>query len=188
MVTDSQEDKVTAQQILHPLSEAPIKFMSRKYEAHPKHLQRLYRPPPPRPQSRSKHTPLPQSNNKMKTRWNPFNEKFYEEELSDEEDEDCNQGPIIGADQLSDNKPEPIIPPPSTEPVAHHHIVLTSTDTSQSLCQTWSQLPTNLNYCTAGPTHHRTLSPTRDPPPVKATQQSLTFHYFFRNTHLVPVL
>ena len=43
LVTGEKEDKVSAQRLLHPLSDMPLKFMSREYTIHPKHLQRLHR-------------------------------------------------------------------------------------------------------------------------------------------------
>ena len=45
LVTGKGEGKVITQRLLHPLSETPMKFMSRKYEINPKHLHRINRPP-----------------------------------------------------------------------------------------------------------------------------------------------
>ena len=45
LVTGKEREKVITQRLLHPLSENPIKFISRKYEINPKHLHRINRPP-----------------------------------------------------------------------------------------------------------------------------------------------
>ena len=44
LVTGREKDKVLTQRLLHPLSQDPIKFMSREYKISPKHLQRIHRP------------------------------------------------------------------------------------------------------------------------------------------------
>ena len=43
LVTGREKDKVLTQRLLHPLSQDPIKFMSREYKIRPKHLQRIHR-------------------------------------------------------------------------------------------------------------------------------------------------
>ena len=44
LVTGKNDDKVSAQRLLHPLSDTPLKFMSRDYTIHPKHLLRIRHP------------------------------------------------------------------------------------------------------------------------------------------------
>ena len=51
LVTKSKPDKITAQRLLHPLTDKPTKFKSREYVAHPKHVQTILRLPPPHSQS-----------------------------------------------------------------------------------------------------------------------------------------
>ena len=45
LVTGKNGDKVSTRRLLHPLSDTPLKFMSRSYEVNPKHLVRINRPP-----------------------------------------------------------------------------------------------------------------------------------------------
>ena len=45
LVTGKNNEKVSTQRLLHPLSQTPLKFMSRRYEVDPKHLVRINRPP-----------------------------------------------------------------------------------------------------------------------------------------------
>ena len=77
------------------------------------------------------YLPPPQANKSVHTRWNPVNDKFYEEDSSDEDKDYENPSPNINEDQLLDIEPEPITPPPSTEPTAHH-ITLSNSETSNS--------------------------------------------------------
>merc|ERR1711989_65253 len=44
LVTGKEKDKVSAQRLLHPLSDTPLKLMSREYISSPKHLRVLHRP------------------------------------------------------------------------------------------------------------------------------------------------
>ena len=45
LVTGKNNEKVLTQRMLHPISQTPLKFMSRRYEVDPKHLVRINRPP-----------------------------------------------------------------------------------------------------------------------------------------------
>merc|ERR1712240_204538 len=102
LVTGKEKDKISAQRLLHPLSETPLKFMSREYISNPKHLRVLHRPeisPPTSLQSPKTVVPeeiapsrspkvSPQPSVKVsKTPWNPINEKHFESD-SDDDDED----------------------------------------------------------------------------------------------------
>ena len=94
LVTGECGDKVSTQRLLHPLSETPLKFMSRRYEVNPKHLVRINRPPHLIEESSKVATKYleerrvsPRSISRRAS-WNPVNPKYYEESSSDDDDDD----------------------------------------------------------------------------------------------------
>ena len=84
LVTASTPETVTAQKILHPLSDGITKIMSKQYTTHPKHVRILHSPPAvPLPQSQEPALPpraLPSTKH-----WSPIPQAFWD---SDSEDED----------------------------------------------------------------------------------------------------
>ena len=132
LVTESDTDKVTAQRLLHPLTNVPTKIMSRTYEAHPKHLRRLYRPPSPHLQDKTVTKPdLLHPKTEIVNKWSPINPSYLEDDSSDEEDED-NTIDFDDPDQPPDEEPEPITPPPSMEPSVLHILDPSSSDRTGS--------------------------------------------------------
>ena len=125
LVTGKKEDKVSAQRLLHPLSDTPLKFMSREYISNPKHLRVIHRPdvsppsslsspdsssPVVTPSSRSRKSSPHQSTSVSRIPWSPINDKYYEDDSSNEDDDDQDQRPAVRV------IPEiilPITPPPS---------------------------------------------------------------------------
>ena len=108
MVTGVEADRVSAQKILHPLSQTPVKLMGRPYTGHTKHLQLVHSPPStltasPSEQEVSVQSTLSRSPSSdyitgqspnRRSLWSPVNEDFYNEESTDDndDDDDCGQG------------------------------------------------------------------------------------------------
>ena len=112
-MTGKDDEKVSAQRLLHPLSNTLVKFMSRDYQIHLKHLQRIHRPQNSDQDTVDSsnsdqdtvvsltsdqvtvHSPkyLDTINNQIRKPWSQINDKFYEEDSSDEEEQedDSNQ-------------------------------------------------------------------------------------------------
>ena len=94
LVTGESGDKVTTQRLLHPLSETPLKFMSRKYEVNPKHLVRINRPSHVRDKSSTAATKCTEESRvsprsvSRRAPWNPINPRYYEDSSSDDDDDD----------------------------------------------------------------------------------------------------
>ena len=119
LVTGQGKYKVVAQRLLHPLSQDPIKFMSREYEISPKHLHRIHRPPSSTSEIVKETDTKPIASTKYpqakssRTPWSPVNPKYYEDESSyDDENDD------IDHDQRALERRIivlPAIPPPSNE-------------------------------------------------------------------------
>ena len=93
-MTGKERKKVITQRLLHPLSNNPIKFMSRKYEISPKHLHRINHPPSSISANVKKtdtktlaSTVYPQTKS-SRTPWSPVNPKYYEEDSSDDDEDD----------------------------------------------------------------------------------------------------
>ena len=140
LVTDSQLDKVTAQRAIHPVTNTPTKFII-------PNIFKDYRPPAPRPQSSALTSkPHKPSQRLPQTKWSPINNKFYQNDSSDDEDEThSNNGDppdhhLSDSDTQSqpDEPSEPYTPPPSEEPIANLYWNPPETDESRS---TLSSLP-----------------------------------------------
>ena len=113
LVTGKDGEKVSAQRILHPLSDNPIKFMSRNYTVNPKHLFRIHRPEIP-DQIRDIKSTYPKTVDiQRKKPWSPINEKHYLKDASDEEEEDDDNDCDFAQEPFVPNIP--ITPPPSNE-------------------------------------------------------------------------
>ena len=128
LVTDSSPQKVTAQRLIHPLTEAPTKIMSRVYESHPKHLRRLHRPPSPHPNTNThrEYKPLSSPRLSRPSRWSPVNPKYFEDDSTDDEDEDFT--PDI--EDIAQPAPAPDTPPSSMEPSVLQNLDPSSSDRS----------------------------------------------------------
>ena len=89
LVTAATPSSVTAQKILHPVSNAPTKIMSKTYTTHPKHTRILFSPSPVHlPKSQEPVSPLPSPTaNKP---WSPTPQAFWD---SDSEEDDSEDGP-----------------------------------------------------------------------------------------------
>ena len=123
LVTGKEGDKISTQRLLHPLSDTPLKFMSREYLSNPKYLRVLHRPeisPPTSPESRYSlvHEHSLDSNQQRKSihkavvvPWSPINEKHFEEDSDDDEDDVCQEAAVrdVHRDVF------PITPPPSNQ-------------------------------------------------------------------------
>ena len=136
LVTGRKNDKVSAQCLLHPLSNTPVKFMSREYTAHPKHLRVIHRPDQesssayqgdPTHPSVEKHVSKsisPSSRYKTVTTsripWCPINDKYYQDDSSDDDNDDQEDDPQVQVVPEIDHLPLTL---PPSHPVVNIPIV-----------------------------------------------------------------
>ena len=85
LVTAAMPTSVTAQKILHPVSNNPTKFMSKTYVTHPKHTRVLHSPPSV-PLPKVTEPVLPPLSCTTKEPWSPTPKAFWD---SDSEDDNC---------------------------------------------------------------------------------------------------
>ena len=135
-MTGKKEDKVSAQRLLHPLTQIPIKFMSREYTAHPKHLRVLHLPDQddltsetidPRDSlhqlsetsasssvfpSSSTSAPSNKTVHRFRKPWSPINDRYYQEDSSDDDKDDKDQNHLEIQEAVKD-RIFPLTPPPS---------------------------------------------------------------------------
>ena len=124
LVTGKKKDKVSAQRLLHPLSDTPLKFMSHEYLSNPKHLRVVHRPETSPPSSLwSPNNAVPEETSSSRSRrlsphpsatiskipWSPINEKHYETDSDDDDDDKIQRSAVRVAPQIV----LPITPPPS---------------------------------------------------------------------------
>ena len=158
LVTGREKDKVLTQRLLHPLSQEPIKFMSREYKISPKHLQRIHRPPgsdlsvckevltksPASTESSATITrPPPMS---AKKSWSPVNPKYYEDDSSDDDDENDDQEDQDDRRvQVNINPTLPMTPPSNEEGFLMQNLPYESSESLQSSLDAISNLDLHLS-------------------------------------------
>ena len=115
IVTASTPETVTAQKILHPLSDGTTKIMSKQYTTHPKHIRILHSPPAvPLPKTQEP-APPPRAPPSTK-QWSPIPQAFWESDSDDEDFDYQPPDPILVhlPDHPEDNPPEDS--PPEDDP------------------------------------------------------------------------
>ena len=89
LVTDTKREDVTVQRILHPLTDIPTKLMSKPYVIKAKLLKPIHQP---RLQGHEDNSEKEENKTKCKSNvkttetWNPFNQNFYYDKDSDDEE------------------------------------------------------------------------------------------------------
>ena len=89
LVPAKMKDKISVQKILHPLSKEPAKIMSKVYTTRPKHLTTIHRPEMPATEDceiENNEIAINDNPIKEKSQWSPIDQRFYQDDDSDDED------------------------------------------------------------------------------------------------------
>ena len=93
IVTAKENDKVSVQKILHPLSANPAKIMSKVYTTPSKHLTTIHRPEIPSDDDYESEEEEKVVNNvpaKQNSSWNPIDRRFYQSDSDSDMSDDDN--------------------------------------------------------------------------------------------------
>ena len=103
IVTAKENDKVSVQKILHPLSNNPAKIMSKVYTTQAKHLTTIHRPETPdfadteSDDDKSFDAPI-----KQISHWSPIDQRFFQNDDSDDDSQENVR--IVAGDHMNDDE------------------------------------------------------------------------------------